>query len=386
MQTISISNLSHPTELALTCLAGFSLCLAVFPSYINWITKKQFKQFVREDGPKSHASKNQTPTTGGVVFTLMIPVVALIAWCSFGMKVEISYLLPLIVGLICGGIGFIDDYCKVSSKSNKGISGYLRLLTEFLAGIVIGLILVAFNQHIVYVPFAGFFQSLFGGTISSVATGQILSPWIPNPLFFALLSGCVVASTANAFNLHDGMDGLSAGTGCQVFAAMAIILSFYGGAFLPYAIVSACAAGALCAFLIFNKYPAKIFMGDTGSLFVGGLMGAIVVCSGMEVLFIPLALIYVVEALSVIAQVVYFKLTKKLEGEESLPFPKVVFTKLTKRLPGEGKRLFRMAPIHHHFEVVFQEKGVKEWQVVLMFWLVQALLAIVVVSLLFTLN
>ena len=386
MQTISLSTLSYPTELLFTCLAGFSICVAAFPSYISWIKQKQIRQYVRDDGPKSHAHKDKTPTAGGVVFTLLIPMLTPVLWWLFGMKIEIWHLLPLATGLVCGGIGFVDDFAKVMSQSNKGISGYVRFGLELGCGFFIGALLVAFNHHILYVPFANIFQSVFGGAVDAQSTGHFLSAWVPAPAFFILISGFIVAACANAFNLHDGMDGLSAGTGCQVFASIALILSFYGTAFIQYAVIAACVAGSLCAFLVFNRYPAKIFMGDTGSLFIGGLMGAIVLCGGMVFLFIPLSLIYIVEALSVISQVVYFKLTKKMEGEENLPLFKVVFVKLTKKLPGQGKRLFRMAPIHHHFEAVLQEKGVAEWQVVAMFWFVQALISTFVVVTTFTLN
>lgn len=386
MQTISFAQLSHPTELLLSYLAGFSLCVAVFPPYIQWIKEKQFRQYVREDGPKSHASKDKTPTAGGVVFTFLIPMMTPVLWWLYGMNIEIWHLLPLAAGLICGAIGFVDDYAKVASQSNKGISGYIRLGLELATGFVLGALLVSFNQQVLYVPFPEFFQSLFGGVVPTVLKGQTFTPWVPNSLFFILLSGFMVASTSNAFNLHDGMDGLSAGTGCQVLASIAVVMLLTGGVFAQYAVLSACVAGSLCAFLVFNRYPAKIFMGDTGSLFIGGLMGALVICGGLVFLFIPLSLIYIVEALSVMSQVVYYKLTKKMEGEEKLPFFKVVLTKLTKKLPGEGKRLFRMAPIHHHFEVVFQEKGISEWQVVAMFWATQALLCAIVVGVSLTLN
>lgn len=364
----------------LTCLAGFSCCVAVFPSYIKWIKEKQFQQYVREDGPRSHAAKDKTPTAGGVVFTLLTPIFVPVAWLLFGYKVEIWHLIPLAVALICGAIGFLDDFAKVTSRSNQGISGYIRLAIELGAGFCAGAILVALNQNILFVPYPETFQMLFGGTISSALGSHFLGAWVPNPIFYILLSGFLVASTANAFNLHDGMDGLSSGTGCQVFACISLILSFYGDTFMQFSLLAAGVAGALCAFLVFNKYPARVFMGDTGSLFVGGLMGALVLAGGMVFLFIPLAAIYIVEALSVMAQVIYFKLTKKMEGEESLPLFKVILTKLTKKLPGEGKRLLRMAPVHHHFEVVLQEKGVAEWQVVLMFWLVQALICLSVVG------
>jgi phospho-N-acetylmuramoyl-pentapeptide-transferase len=149
---------------------------------------------------------------------------------------------------------------------------------------------------------------------------------------------------------------------------------------LAYATISATAAMALLAFLIYNKNPAKIFMGDTGSLFIGGLMATLVVASGLTLYFVPLSLIYIAEALSVMLQVTYFKLTKPYTPEKPMSQPAQIVLKLTRRLPGEGKRLFAMAPLHHHFEAVLAPKGWTEQQVVLAFWLVQIVLCLVTLA------
>jgi phospho-N-acetylmuramoyl-pentapeptide-transferase len=200
-------------------------------------------------------------------------------------------------------------------------------------------------------------------------------------VIFVALCAFLAAATTNAVNLHDGMDGLAAGTSCQVFATLAVLLYETGQP--AYATISATAAGALLGFLIYNKNPARIFMGDTGSLFIGGLMACLVMAGGLTLWFIPLSLIYILEALSVMAQVIYFKLTKEYKpaaGEKALTGLSLIKLKLTKRLPGEGKRLFRMAPLHHHYEAVFSEKGFVEWQVVAAFWMVQFFLCLGVLA------
>ncbi|MBZ0185997.1 MAG: phospho-N-acetylmuramoyl-pentapeptide-transferase, partial [Candidatus Obscuribacterales bacterium] len=361
---------------------------------INWIKSRQFAQYLREDGPRSHAYKQKTPTTGGVIFALVTVVLSQVAWSVMGLKPQMWHYLPLAVGLVCGILGFLDDFAKISSRSNTGISGYLRLAIELLVGLLLGLALVVTSQQISFVPGAQLFQSLFSGTLSPLNGFSAIAAYVPPAYLFIGLSTMVVAATANAINIHDGMDGLSAGTSCQVFAVLAVLLLVlakgYGdGNFVEYAVVCAVAAGSLCGFLIFNCYPAKIFMGDTGSLFIGGLLGGLVVSGGLVVWFLPLAIIYIVETLSVIAQVVYFKLTKSIEsmpGSEKLSLAMVVFTKLTRRLPGEGKRLFRMAPIHHHFEIVMGEKGWSEWQVVICFWLLQFFLSAMVLIVFFALK
>ena len=199
-----------------------------------------------------------------------------------------------------------------------------------------------------------------------------------------LLSTFLVAATTNAVNLHDGMDGLSAGTSALFLLTLTVILTSLGMMSLAY--LALAAAGAILGFLVFNKNPAKIFMGDTGSLFIGALISALVVASGTVLYFIPLALIYIAEAVSVMLQVSYFKLTKPYTPEKPMSQPALIVYKLRHRLPGEGKRLFLMAPLHHHFEAVLEEKGVKEWQLVAGFWVVQAALCAIVLVIFFALK
>jgi phospho-N-acetylmuramoyl-pentapeptide-transferase len=363
------------------CLLSFVVSAVLYPGYIKWLKKKQVEQFLREDGPQSHAHKAKTPTMGGLVFAIVASVVSLVVWALLCPSVKIVDGAVLVVALICGGIGFLDDFAKFRQKSNRGISGYIRLGSELFLGVLLGVALVMSSRETIFVPGAEQIAALAGGHAASFA-GTALGIWGPPAVLFVLLSGFLIAATANSLNLHDGMDGLAAGTACQVFAALALMLFATGQ--LAYALVAASAAGALCGFILFNKNPAQIFMGDTGSLFIGGLMGALVLAGGLVLWFIPLSLVYIFEALSVMIQVTVFKLTKKLEGEEKMNPIKVVITKLTKRIPGEGKRVFRMAPLHHHYEAVWAEKGVPEWQVVAGFWMAQSVLCLATCVLFFT--
>lgn len=333
---------------------------------MRWLKAKQVEQFIREEGPQSHAAKAKTPTMGGLGFIagicIVMAIMLLLVLPDFlGVRRRIYLLVPIVVGLACAAIGLADDYGKVTSKSNRGLSAKLRLMVELGLGLALGAV-------IMLVPDLRLDLTLIN------LQGQPFSFALPDntsPLtlaYFLILCPVVVAGASNAVNLHDGMDGLAGGTAAVVFGCLTYML-WINGCF-GLACVSAAVCGALLAFLCFNRYPAKVFMGDTGSLFLGGTLAALAICSGLTFWLIPLGFIYIVEALSVMAQVVYFKLTKPYTGEPMPPL-KLLVTKLTKRLPGEGKRLFRMAPIHHHFEAVYAEKGVKEWEVVLWFWLVQ---------------
>jgi phospho-N-acetylmuramoyl-pentapeptide-transferase len=368
------------------------------PFYIKKLNALQINQFLREEGPKSHSHKAKTPTMGGLVF--MVTTLVVVLAMAFVAPKDPCYFLVIIIGFLCGVVGLLDDSAKVINKGNKGISGYVRLAIETCLGVVLAVVLTMFADNKLLVPTAlyssfawlseafgltGFsgLTGLTGALASGSAAGDITYPVaimiLPGILFVAL-GAFLTAATTNAVNLHDGMDGLAAGTACQVFAAMAVILFLTGGAGsvepvqYGYATISATAAGALLGFLLYNRNPAQIFMGDTGSLFIGGLMACLALAGGIVVWFVPLTMIYIAEALSVMAQVTYFKLTKPYTPEKPMSALALIKLKLTKRLPGEGKRLFRMAPLHHHYEAVMADKGWVEWQVVMAFWGVQLIL------------
>lgn len=367
-----ISTLNFNLQLAVGGFA-FLICVIIYPLYIRWLKAKQVEQFIREEGPQSHATKAKTPTMGGLCFVfgscLTVSIMLMLVLPDYlGTTRRVYLLLPLVVGLVCSAIGFADDYGKVTSKSNRGLSAKLRLLIELALGLAVGatFMLVPDVTPALLLPD-------LQGQVATVPLADNSSPL--TLLYYLVLCPLVVAGASNSVNLHDGMDGLAAGTSAVVFACLTYMMWLTG----TFGLACICAAvcGSLLAFLCFNRYPAKVFMGDTGSLFIGGILAALSIQSGLTFWLIPLGLIYIVEAFSVMAQVVYFKLTKPYTGEP-MPPVKLLITKLTKRLPGEGKRLFRMAPIHHHFEAVYAEKGVKEWEVVLWFWLVQLGLCAVV--------
>jgi phospho-N-acetylmuramoyl-pentapeptide-transferase len=295
----------------------------------------------------------------------------MVIWMVFDCKSFDSHVaLVFVWGLVCGIVGLVDDMAKVMQKGNKGVSGKVRLGIETAVGLLLGWLLfqtgttLYYPAHVVTAPATVFVQGHHVGLA-----------------FYLLFGAFLTAATANAVNLHDGMDGLAAGTSTQVFATMALIFLATGQ--INFAVMSAIMAGAVLGFLLWNRNPASVFMGDTGSLFIGGIMAALVIAGGILIWFIPLSLIYIFEALSVMAQVSYYKLTKPFTPEKPMSQPALVIYKLTHKLPGEGNRIFRMAPLHHHFEAVLGEKGVPEWQVVVYFWIAQFALCVAVLGFLY---
>lgn len=390
LNTFNQADLSLSTAIAVQMFApgviAFVLTVLLMPPYIQWLKKQNIDQQLREEGPKSHAHKAKTPTMGGLCF-MLATTVGLICLPFFPMtKTNIlASLIVFAVGILCGLVGLADDSAKVRQKANKGISASLRLGTETILGALLGLALALVGPVCFVLPQT--LAQLFG--LNTFAAALLTQADVHNyftlPLILVVALGAfLTAATTNAVNLHDGMDGLAAGTATQVFATLAVMLFFVGQP--GYATISATVALALLGFLLFNKNPAKIFMGDTGSLFIGGLMAALVLAGGLTFYFVPLSLIYIAEALSVMMQVTYFKLTKPYKPEKPMSAPALLVLKLTKRLPGEGKRLFRMAPLHHHFEAVLQPKGWAEWQVVAAFWGVQFVLCLITLALFQMLN
>jgi phospho-N-acetylmuramoyl-pentapeptide-transferase len=373
------ANPSNWQYCAYVAAASFAMSAAVFPFYIGWLKRKQIGQYIREEGPQSHAAKAKTPTMGGLCFIIVSTVVSLTALfllnggtASGGITTYLPALVVTLVAAVCGFVGFADDYAKVTSKSNTGLSAKARLLIEFGLGFLLGSCMYFFNW-----PGSHFAEEVLGLAGSPLAT-------IINLINAFAVIPFLVAATSNALNLHDGMDGLAGGTSIQVFAVLAAILLVAGK--LPLAVVSASLVGAIGGFLLYNRYKAKVFMGDTGSLFIGGALAGLVAAGGLLFWFIPLASIYIVETISVIIQVVYFKLTKDYTPDPPMSKGKLILTKLTKRLPGEGKRFFRMAPLHHHFEAVGADKGIAEWQVVAGFWVAQLAICAAVAAAYFSLR
>ncbi len=321
---------------------GFFVCWWFGPKFIGSLVKKQIGQSIRDDGPQTHKKKAGTPTMGGGLILLGL-VVPAVLW--------VNLLDPLVWAVLCvtlgfGYIGYIDDSLKVTKKNTKGLPGKLRLIAEFaISAVVIAVLIHKFNfSTVVNVPF---FKN------AGLDIG-----W-----FYVAFGSLVVVGCANAVNLTDGLDGLAivpviiCASTFAVFAYVAGHSSIANYLQIPY-IAGAGEltplAGAMVAaglgFLWFNTYPAQVFMGDVGSLSIGGFLGIMAVLTKNELLLVLLGGVFVVEALSVITQVISFKLT--------------------------GKRVFKMAPIHHHFEL----KGLTETKIIVRFWIISILLAILSLS------
>ena len=277
---------------------------------------RQFRQFIREEGPQSHLSKEGTPTMGGIAIFLALSLMTFI-----GGFVSTDTYIMLTVTLLFGLIGFFDDYIKVAKKHNLGLRAWQKLVLQILFAAALAVYMAKFSGYgtEVWIPFIDEYVD-FGWF------------YIPFVIF-------VVVAMANAVNLTDGLDGLSSGVTALVAFFFAIVAMQYGHN--SASVFCVALTGACLGFLVFNKYPAKLFMGDTGSMALGGALASAAIIMKMEFLLPIAGLIYVLEALSVIIQVVYFKVTG-------------------------GKRFFKMAPLHHHFEMC----GMKEKHVVAMFWFV----------------
>ena len=310
------------------CLIATSLLGIVVIPFLNQL---KTGQIVREDGPQAHLKKAGTPTMGGIFFVPLAVVAALVwaNWGSDGAAITPELLAVCLVTLGYGLIGWIDDWQVLRRKSNKGISPPMKLGLQVIFGVLFSLWL--FWHQAETVTNIG----LPGGINLSIG-------WLFFPLALFVLT-----AESNATNLTDGVDGLAAGTGAIAFLGLTLIL---GIEHPDLAIFCACMSGSCMGFLVHNRNPAKVFMGDTGSLALGGALAAVGLSSGnLWALFI-ISGVFFVESVSVIAQVSYYKATK---GED-----------------GKGKRLFKMAPIHHHFEL----SGWSETQVVGIFYLANLLL------------
>ncbi|MCH4152086.1 MAG: phospho-N-acetylmuramoyl-pentapeptide-transferase [Sphingobium sp.] len=323
--------------------AGIAVATALFlglligPKFIGWLRVRQGKgQPIRSDGPQTHLAKRGTPTMGGLMI-LTSMLVSVLLW----MDLSSTYVWAcLVVTMGFGAIGFLDDYDKVTKASHKGLSGRFRLAAEFLIAGIAAMLIVQHNGTALYVPFWN-------------------GPAIDLGLFYYVFAAFVIVSFGNAVNLTDGLDGLAtmpvviacmAFTAITYLAGRADFAAYLGIPHVPGAgdlvILTGAMIGAGLAFLWYNAPPAAVFMGDTGSLALGGTIGVIAVVSHHEIVLGIIGGLFVVEALSVIIQVFFYKRT--------------------------GKRVFKMAPIHHHFE----QLGWPETTVVIRFWIVSFVLAL----------
>ncbi len=292
-------------EYALIAAVAFAVSMLVTARMIPLLRHKQFGQFIREEGPQAHLSKAGTPTMGGIAF--IIGITAAIVMSMFMKGSDSTGKIAILLSMFAfGAIGFLDDYNKVAKKQNEGLTPKQKLALQVIFGIALAIFMMVKEGTTMLIPF-------FGKTVDF----GIL--YIPFVVF-------IEVAMANAVNLTDGLDGLAASTSSIVACTFAIVGMTVHGGNEPMAVAGQAVFGALIGFLLYNHYPAKIFMGDTGSMALGGVLSAMAIVGHMEWLLPIAGLIYVIEALSVIIQVTYFKKTG-------------------------GKRVFRMAPIHHHFEL-----------------------------------
>ncbi len=324
-----------------TLMAMFTAMLIYFifnGMFTRYLTRKQFWQTVRDDGPITHMDKRGTPTMGGLMMWIAI-LASMLLWSKF---IDPYVILAFVVVIIFGLIGFIDDYRKVVLKDPKGLRARWKFPLQLICGTLVVLVLfdVLDFPRTLSVPFFKTFIPNLG--------------WYYIP--FAIL---VIVGASNAVNLTDGLDGLVS-VPCMVsflaygilayVSSHAAISSYLSVQFIPgsgeLAVMSGAVVGACTAFLWFNAHPASIFMGDVGSLPLGALLGYISIVTKNEILLVIIGGIFVMETISVITQVISFKLT--------------------------GKRIFKMAPIHHHFEL----KGWSESKVIVSFWIISIVLAL----------
>lgn len=307
--------------------------------FITFMKRKMFGQVVRDDGPESHFKKRGTPTMGGVF--IITAITATLAIC--GNFNSYPVVASMLVMLSYFALGFIDDYLKVLKKNTKGISAKGKLFWQFITALLVVWVLVEMKviDTQLYTPF-------------------FKEPWLDLGWGYIFFGAIVIVGSSNAVNLTDGLDGLAIGP-IMTSAATLGLLAYVAGhselsnyLLIPYiegagelTVAAAAIVGAGVGFLWYNTYPAQIFMGDVGSLSLGGILGTVAVVTKNELLFIVIGGIFVIEALSVIIQVVSYKTRKK--------------------------RVFKMAPIHHHFELL----GWPEPKVIVRFWIVSLLLALV---------
>lgn len=307
-----------------TLLVAFAICVILSPIIIPFLRRLKFGQSIREEGPKSHQKKSGTPTMGGVLILLSIAIAVIFMIGQFQELTMEIYLL-LLVTLGFGLLGFLDDFIKVVLKRNLGLTSKQKLLGQLVIASI-------FYYVLRYFEFST--EITIPGTTFGIDIGILYLP-----LIIIMLVGA-----SNAVNLTDGLDGLVSGTAAIAFGAFAI-LAFHAEQ-MGVAMFCAAVVGGVLGFLVFNAHPAKVFMGDTGSLALGGAIAAVAILLKMEILLVIIGGVFVIETLSVIIQVISFKTT--------------------------GKRVFKMSPLHHHYELC----GWSEWRVVVTFWLVGLVFAV----------
>jgi len=316
------------SQMLLPFTAAFAVCALSGIFLIPWLHRLKFGQEIREEGPSWHQKKSGTPTMGGIMIILGVTTGVVISSVTYKFNPELLLIFGISLGF--GIIGFADDYIKVVKKRNLGLTSKQKFALQLLmtAVYIIVLYMLGELKTDVVIPF------------TKIALKLPL--WIYIPFIFIVITG-----TVNAVNLTDGLDGLASSITVIVslcFMLIAVMLDYSESG-----VLMSCVMGGCMGFLIYNHYPARVFMGDTGSLFLGGAVAVAAVHMGLALVIVIAGFVYLFEALSVIIQVTSFKLT--------------------------GKRVFKMSPIHHHFEMC----GWKETKIVAVFTIVTALLCIAAV-------
>ena len=297
------------TKLMMAFLVGFIVSSVVGAFLVPFLRKIKAGQMIKEIGPSWHMSKSGTPTMGGLMFIAGVTAACLTAGWSALAKGEYGHILCLLLALVFGAIGFLDDYEKLRHKQNLGLTAGKKFLLQLAASVVFILLMrsLGYISTELYIPFVN-------TTVS-----------IPEPVYF-ILAAFIIVGTVNSVNLTDGVDGLATGTTIPVMLFFVVVTFCWGDSYTPMGVFASGLAGGLLGFLIYNFNPAKVFMGDTGSLFLGGAVAALAFAYDMPLILITLGIVYIIETLSDIIQVGYFKLSG-------------------------GKRVFKMAPFHHHLEM-----------------------------------
>ncbi len=308
---------------------GFALSIIcmflIMPGLIDYLHKIKFGQTEREEGLESHKVKNGTPTMGGIAFILVPTVLYLIFSIFSPFKFDSNILIILLAFIGYGIIGFIDDYIIVVQKNNEGLKPAHKFAMQSVLAVVFYIMYKANNPTSLWIP--------------------VINTYFDIGFLYFFLIFIMFTAETNAVNLTDGLDGLCAGQ--MIIALIPFIVFAWGLGAMNVSFLLVLVVGALLGYLYFNKHPARIFMGDTGSLALGGLLAASAMVLKQEILLVIIGMVFVAETLSVVIQVTHFKRT--------------------------GKRIFKMAPLHHHFELC----GWTETQVVHRFWLVGVVFAII---------
>ncbi len=351
----------------LATMTALMISFVIGPKMINWLARMKIGQAVRHDGPQTHLVKSGTPTMGGALILVAIIITSLL-WSDLDNRFVWAVLF-VIVGF--GAIGWVDDYRKVVYRNPKGLSAKSKYFWQSFLAVFVALYLALAISAPGNMAFWTLMANLFHGEVywSLSNDAHLIVPFFktityPLGVFgFVVLTYFVIVGTSNAVNLTDGLDGLAIMPTVMIAAALGVFAYVMGNSiFAKYlqfpfiigtgelTVICGAIAGAGLGFLWFNAYPADVFMGDVGALALGAALGTIAVAVRQEIVLFIMGGVFVVETLSVMAQVISFKLT--------------------------GKRIFRMAPIHHHFEL----KGWKENQVVVRFWIITILLVLVGLS------